>query len=106
MLDSTFRKSFNPDTTYKSNWKRFKLFVDEHRDNQSGLVDDGLYYITRSNVDLFFANVISTSPFGTRHAKRFASALQKYSDCYEHISEKFVVKSDDVKESLDAQKIF
>ena len=41
-----------------------------------------------------------------RHAKRFASALQKYADCYEHIGEHFVVLSDDVIESLNAQKIF
>ena len=51
-------KSFNPDTTYKSNWKRFKLFVDEHRDNQSGLVDDGLFYITCSNVKHFFLQLL------------------------------------------------
>ena len=42
----------------------------------------------------------------TRHAKRFASALQKYADNVEHIGNNFVVKSDNVLECLDAQKFY
>ena len=40
------------------------------------------------------------------HARRFASALQKYADCVEHIGDNFVGRSGAVSESLDAQKIF
>ena len=39
-----------------------------------------------------------------RHASRFASALQSFANNVEHVGEGFVVKNENVKQSLKAQK--
>ena len=98
------REGFKPDTTYKSVWRRFKEFVSAKR--VSGELDNDVCFLTREAVDLYFAVKVSSMTCSNSHAARFASALQKYSDCLEHIGKDFAVKSGAVIESLDAQKIF
>ena len=92
------RGAFKPDATYRSAWKKFKNFVDEKRRN--GEINDGnsKNYLTSATVDAFFVQVVLKMNVTTRHAKRFASALQKYADNVEHIGKNFVVKSDNVLE--------
>ena len=65
-------------------------------------LQDGVGYITRGSVDLFFATEVSVMKVTPRHTSRFACALQSYANNVEHIGEGFVVKSTNVKESLKA----
>ena len=98
------RAAFNPDSSYRGAWNRFTEFVKQKR--ESGEIVDGDLFLTRDSVDLFFATYVSSLNVTSRHAKRFACALKKYADNVEHVGEKFVVLSDAVRESLDAQKNF
>ena len=102
------RDAFQPDATYRSAWKKFTEFVNQKRSIGGELETENttINYLTRESVDLFFVQVVSTMNVSTRHAKRHASALQKYADNIEHIGKDFVVKSENVIESLNAQNIF
>ena len=96
------RAAFKPDKTYKSAWNRFTAFVKQKR--ETGEIPDDNIFITRLSVDMFFSNFVSTMNVSSRHAKRFASAIQKYADNMEHVGSKNFVLNGPVRESLDAQK--
>ena len=103
-VNHRIRSSFKPDSTYKGCWNRFKKFVEEKR--EIGELENDCNFISRSSVDLFFAVEVSKMKVSSRHASRFASALQAYANNVEHVGEGFGVKTQNVKDSLKAQKQF
>lgn len=94
-----------PDPTYLREWNKFKQFVDQER--LRGQLPQGDRYLSRDAVDLYFAEVVAhrdrITP-GT--ARRAVSSLQFFSKHEEHVNgvSSFVVESDHVTRSLDAQK--
>lgn len=91
------------DNTYVREWRKFREWIDDEREN--GRIPAGPKYITRENVDLYFAEVVAFKNTTTDTAARVAQALQKYADVLEHQGEaRFVVRNDSVNTSLKAQK--
>jgi hypothetical protein len=93
------------DKTYKSEWKRYKVWVTMNRVNL--MIPPGDKFITRGNIDLYFSDQVAY-----RHkilpttARRALCALQAYADDLEYIdgSEKMELESNSVKRALEAQK--
>ena len=94
----------NPDCTYKNEWKKFTRWIDTYRN--ANMLPPGDEYLTRENVDIYFAQFVAShliQPSGARHV---VSTLQWYSDCREETigREKFQVKSPILTDSLSSQK--
>jgi hypothetical protein len=99
------RKEKSCDATYKTEWRRFTTFVDAEVEKGELSLDDGIY-LTRENVDIYFAESISARDTVTADtARRAVPALQWYADHVEHIHEHFVVEdSSAVFLGLEAQR--
>jgi hypothetical protein len=93
------------DKTYKSEWKRYKVWVTMNRVNLK--IPPGEKFITRGNIDLFFSDQVAhRHTIQPTTARRALCALQAYADDLEYIdgSEKMELESFSVKKSLEAQK--
>ena len=91
------------DRTYLSEIRRFKEWVDLQRANN--IIPQAERYISRENVDLFFATVIAHRVVTPQTARRTVNALQTFArDEYLGNQEPFMVEgSERVKEALEAQ---
>ena len=88
-----------PDRTYAQAWANFKKFINGER--RAGKLSNGKHYLTRTNVDLWFSDVIRKKNYGHAHARRNVCALQYYADHLEHVREKFIVDSEAIKIALE-----
>jgi hypothetical protein len=92
-----------PDASYKGNVKRFKEFIDKRR--ETGEVPQGEKYITRENVDFYFAvHVARKGNVQSNTVQRIVSSLQNHASNYEYLDGTFSVMSPSVQASLQAQK--
>ena len=87
---------------YTSEWKRFKTFVDESRAAEK--LQLGEKYLTRENVDFYFAEKVAYREIVPDSARRVVSALQWFADNREHQVITFTVDSPHVGQALKAQK--
>jgi len=97
-----------PDTTYSREWTKFKVFIDQKRQEKIVPLPHDLY-LTRDNVDLYFSTVIRDRECVPDSARRVVSALQFFANREEHVTAigqpEFNVESPIVKQALEAQKI-
>jgi hypothetical protein len=98
----TVQAHVKPDATYAREWRRFKEFVDAERAADN--IPSGEKYLTRENVDLYFSEKISKRNVNPDGARRVVSALQWFSDRYEHAFDAFKVESPYVIRALAAHK--
>jgi len=71
------RSSSSADSTYQREWKKFKIFVDEKR-NENILPSGPWCYSTRDSADLYFATVVAKLKVHPKTASRIRPALQFY----------------------------
>ena len=88
------------DKTYEYEIKKYKTWVDEQNLERHGK------YLTRENVDLYFAEVQKDRLVTVNTGRRVVSALQSYAKNVEYAgdAEGFTVESNTVKQMLEAQK--
>jgi hypothetical protein len=90
--------SSTPDTSYTSEYKRYKKWVTQH-----GTIADGDRYISRSNIDLYFSEHIAPTRRGVRNSiRRIVLALQWFSDKRENPGGGFRVASDTVNLAIES----
>lgn len=106
---ASIRNSFRLERSYNNLWKQYKEFVTAQV--SLGNLERSDKFLTREGVDLFFSSVVAKrGNIQPTHARKYVSALQKVADGLEHVvnrsnSTKFVVMSNSVSMSLDAQQI-
>ena len=61
------------DAAYKNEWKRFKKYVDNHPS-----LSGSPKYLTRNNIDLYFAEVITQRKANANSTKRALWALEHF----------------------------
>ncbi len=95
------RRLQKADSTYVREWKKFKAFVLEKRNNNT--LNAHANFITREAVDLYFTEKVSKLVVTPKVAERVRCALQFYADKLEYVGQGFVVDSKFVKEGLSSQ---
>lgn len=85
--------------SYVSEWNRYKQWVTEKR--TAGLVPMGCKYIETMSIDLYFQEDVVQRKITAPSARRVLSALQWYSNNFEHVLPKLNLESDTVKVALD-----
>jgi len=96
------RGSSSADSTYQREWKKFKTFVEEKRNEN--ILPPGPCYLTRDSVDLYFATVVAKLKVHPKTARRIRPSLQFYADHDEHTRrERFVIQNRTVEQALKSQ---
>jgi hypothetical protein len=91
------------DGTYKTQWKRYREFVNEKVLIGELPSENGLF-LTRAKVDYYFSHVVANlTSLCPSSARRIVSSLQKFADIGEHAHspERFIVESRTVNQALD-----
>jgi Centromere DNA-binding protein complex CBF3 subunit, domain 2 len=88
------------DPSYEREWKKYKQYVAENV--ISGQLVSGGKFLTRTNVDAYFNEIIVNRTFAPASARRVVSALQWFADREEHANgeDAFSVDSTSVKGAL------
>jgi len=94
------RRGGGEDKTYRQVWTSFRKWVDSQNLSKQP------HYLSRDNIDLYFATEIANKLFTPANARRYVSGLQFYADTLEHAGSnpRFEVESSDVKQALLSQK--
>lgn len=96
----------DPDRTYKNEIRKYKEWVAEQREEED--LPEGPRYITRENVDCYFAEIVARRMVKPETARRVVNALQWMADKDEYLGEeaRFVIDdSQRVEDALLAQAL-
>jgi hypothetical protein len=89
-----------PNRTYRSDWKKYKEWVADHRHNN--IIPPGVKYLQQAYVDLYFHEIVAHKKVGAPTARRILNSLQWYANNVEHVVKKITLESPKVEVALHA----
>ncbi len=96
------KASKKPDVSYSREWRKFKDFITLNR--SSGHLDTEGLFITRENIDFYFATkVANLTQLSPESARRIVPAIQFFADFEEYANarERFIVDGPVVLKALE-----